>query len=114
MMTLRRGWKMGAQDFVDWLGDKLSVQRKRLETRREKEREVDEILAERLAQDCLRAVGWSVAELRRSRKGDAVKVEIARQLRTHTPMTRQWIARRLHMGSSGYLSNLLGHDDVKL
>src|SRR5256885_16861836 len=31
-----------------------------------------------------------------------------------TPVTRRWIAQPLHMGSTGYLSNLLGHDDVKL
>jgi putative transposase len=111
---LRRGWKMGREDFADWLGDKLVAERKRTETRREKEREVDEILAERLARDCLRAVGWSVDQLRRSPKGDPVKVEIARQLRAQTPVSRRWIAQRLHMGSTGYFSNLLGHDDIKL
>jgi REP element-mobilizing transposase RayT len=90
----------GSEDFADWLGDKLVAERKRAETRREKEREVDEILAERLARDCLRAVGWSVDQLRRSPKGDPVKVGIARHLRAQTPV-------------SGYLSNLLRHDDVK-
>jgi hypothetical protein len=53
------------------------------------------------------SVGWSNRELKRAHKGDAIKVEIARQLRTETAMTRQWIAARLGMGSAGYLSSLL-------
>jgi REP element-mobilizing transposase RayT len=110
--ALRRGWKLGGEDFVDWLADKLAPKNRRQETRLREEREVDEILAERLARDCLQAAGWSVDQLQRARKGDPVKVEIAQQLRAQTPMTRRWIAKRLHMGSAGYLSNLLKHDDV--
>jgi len=34
------------------------------------------------------------------------QVELARLLRRHTPMTRQWIAGRLHMGSASYVSHL--------
>jgi putative transposase len=112
--ALRRGWRLGGEDFVDWLADKLAPEEKRQGTRRRDEREVDEVLAERLTQECLRAVGWNNSELQRARKGDPVKVEIARQLRTQTPMTRRWIAARLHIGSAGYLSNLLKHDDIKL
>ena len=110
--ALRRGWKLGGEDFVDWLADRLRPKTTKPGKRRSEEREVDEVLAERLAQDCLRAVGWTAAELRRTRKGDPVKVEIAQQLRAQTPMTRRWIAVRLQMGSAGYLSNLLKHDDV--
>jgi hypothetical protein len=32
---------------------------------------------------------------------------IAQQLRRQTPMSRQWIADRLRMGSASYVSNLL-------
>ncbi|MGZ5537708.1 MAG: hypothetical protein ACXWG0_04185, partial [Chthoniobacterales bacterium] len=71
--------------------------------------------AERLVRDCLRTVGWSLRDLEKNPKGDAIKVEIARQLRAQTPMTRRWIAQRLHMGSAGYLSQLLGsYDNLKL
>jgi putative transposase len=105
---LRRGWKLGAEDFRDHLADKLAPGDKDRERARGRQ-EIDHVLAERLAQDCLRAVGWSLRDLEKNAKGDAIKVEIARQLRTHTPMTRHWIAQRLRMGSAGYLSQLLGN-----
>jgi len=40
-------------------------------------------------------------------KGDKSKVALARRLRKETTMTLKWIARRLHMGSWTYVSNLL-------
>src|SRR5262249_14915357 len=43
-----------------------------------------------------------------------IKVKIAQQLRQQTPMSRQWIADRLRMGSAGYVSNLLGSVISKL
>ena len=45
--------------------------------------------------------------LESSPKGDARKVELAKLLRRHTPVTRQWIARRLHIGSASYVSHLI-------
>ena len=76
---------------------------------------MDEALAERLVRDCLHQVDWTAMDLLRTRKGDPIKIEIARQLRLLTPVTRAWIAHRLHMGSAGYLSQLLGsYDDLKL
>ena len=110
---LRRGWKLGGEDFRDRLADKLARGGREGERAGER-REIDHVLAERLAQSCLREVGWNLSDLERERKGDAIKVAIARELRTNTPMTRRWIAQRLRMGSVGYLSNLLAHDDIKL
>jgi hypothetical protein len=110
---LRRGWKLGGEDFRDWLADKLARGGREGERASER-REIDHVLAERLTQSCLREVGWDSGDLKSARKGDAIKIEIARQLRTCTPMTRRWIAQRLHMGSVGYLSNLLADDDIKL
>jgi hypothetical protein len=43
--------------------------------------------------------------------GTPPKVRIAQQLRRQTPMSRQWIADRLRMGSASYISNLLGSVD---
>jgi hypothetical protein len=54
-----------------------------------------------------------LADLEFQPKGHLVNVKIARQLRTQTPMTRQWIAERLKMGGPGYTSNLLGSVDSK-
>jgi len=39
---------------------------------------------------------------------------IAQQLRRQTPMSRQWIADRLRIGSASYVSNLLSSVDSKL
>jgi hypothetical protein len=111
---LRRGWKLGAEDFRDRLADMLTHKASKGEQARDR-REIDEVLAERLARESLRKAGWTLRDLEKERKGDAVKVKIARQLRAQTPMTRQWIAQRLRMGSAGYLSQLLQkYDDLKV
>jgi hypothetical protein len=47
------------------------------------------------------------------RKGDKVKVLLARRLRRETAMSLKWIARRLHMGSWTYVSNLLNEKRKK-
>jgi hypothetical protein len=41
------------------------------------------------------------------------KVKIALQLRSQRPMSRQWIADRLRMGSANYVSKLLASIDSK-
>lgn len=104
--ALRRGWKLGAEDFRDRLVDQLNGEIKHTERARD-QRELDQAFAERLVQECLREVDWSEQHLAKESKGDAIKVEIARQVRAQTPMTRRWIAQRLCMGSAGYLSQLL-------
>ncbi len=112
-MVLRRGWKMGAEDFADWLVEKLHRRGRPGEHARER-RETDEALAERLVQAGLKEAGWTVAELKGRAKGDAVKVALAHRLRAQTPMTRPWIAKRLHMGSASYVSALLSSVNSKL
>jgi len=112
-MVLRRGWKMGAEDFSDWLAEKLDRRGQPGERARER-RETDEALAERLVQAGLQEAGWTAAELKKRAKGGAVKIALARRLRAQTPMTRPWIARRLEMGSASYVSALLKSVDSKL
>jgi hypothetical protein len=46
-------------------------------------------------------------ELSRRAKGDKRKVRLGRQLRAETTMALGWIARRLQMGTSGYVNYLL-------
>ena len=111
--ALRRGWKLGAEDFADWLAGKLA-RRGRLGERARERRETDEALAERLVRSALADANWNAAELTRLPKGHVTKVRIARELRRHTPMTRRWIAQRLKMGSASYVSNLLGSVDREL
>ena len=103
---LRRGWRLGAEDFAGWLAEKLARRGRRSERARER-RETDEQLAERLVREGLKAAGWSEQALHRTAKGHPVKVRLARELRANTPMTRAWIAKRLQMGSPSYLSALL-------
>ena len=46
----------------------------------------------------LRRTGWREEDLPRIRKGDKVKVRLAKRLRRETTMSLKWIARRLHIG----------------
>ncbi|MGI8437603.1 MAG: hypothetical protein ACR2NX_11975 [Chthoniobacterales bacterium] len=62
----------------------------------------------------LAVVRWREADLALQPKEHPVKVELARQLRRETPMSRRCIAERLRMGSVSYVSNLLASVDSKL
>jgi len=55
----------------------------------------------------LKRRGWKEQDLPDLRKGDKGKVVLARRLRHETTMSLKWIARRLHMGSWTYVSDLL-------
>jgi REP element-mobilizing transposase RayT len=109
---MRKGWKIGAEDFRDWLAEKLA-RRGRKGERASERRETDTSLAERLLREALVKARWREIDLARQPKGHRVKLMIARQLRQETPMSRQWIADRLRMGSASYVSNLLASVDSK-
>jgi putative transposase len=108
---IRRDWKIGAEDFCDWLADKPSRRGRDGERARERS-ETDAALAERMVVEALHSVRWREIDLALQPKGHPVKVRIAQQLRTQTPMTRQWIADRLRIGSAGYVSRLLNGIDT--
>jgi putative transposase len=111
--SMRRGWKLGAEDFRDWLADKLARRGRKGERARER-CETDTALAERMVVEALAKVRWREMDLAIQPKGHRVKIKIAQQLRRQTPMSRQWIADRLKMGSPSYVSNLLASVDSKL
>ena len=104
--SLVRGWKIGAEDFADWLAEKLA-RRGRKGERASERGETDQALAERLVKESLRKLGWTEKDLKGRKKSDRQKIKIARRLREETPMSRDWIATRLHMGSPSYVSALL-------
>ena len=82
----------------------------RIEFRRRMERErreTDTERADQIVQHGLQEVGWSEADLARHPKGHPHKITLAHKLRHETPMTRGWIAKRLHIGSASYVSHLL-------
>ena len=112
LVTIQRDWKIGAEDFCDWLADKLSRYGREGERARERS-ETDAVLAERIVVEALRSVQWREIDLVLQPKGHPIKARIAKQLRAQTPMTRQWIADRLRIGSAGYVSRLLRSIDFK-
>ena len=104
--SIRRGWRLGAEDFLEHLLDR--VEGKFAENHRALERmETDEEKAERIVKRELKECGASEEDLSLLRKGDAMKVEIARRLRKETTMSLKWIAGRLRMGSWTHVSNRL-------
>jgi hypothetical protein len=105
--------KIGAEDFRDWLADKLA-RRGRKGERASERRETDAALAERMVREALAKARWREVDLASQPKGHHVKVKIAQQLRRQTPMSRQGIADRPKIGSASYVSNLLSSVDSKL
>ena len=103
---IRRGWFLGEEKLKQELLGQMKGGVGRTDTGAER-RESDEALARGILAQEMKRLGWSVAELGRRRKGDPGKVAIASRLRLETPMTLQWIAAALQMGSWTYLSNLL-------
>jgi len=71
--ALRRGWKLGAEDFRDRLADRLAPAGRKTERARDR-REIDHVLAERLAADCLRAVGWTRRDLGGELRGQSLRL----------------------------------------
>jgi len=61
--------------------------------------------AERILTEELTRRGWNAAALKRRRKQDAGKIQMAQRLRSETTMTWGWIAAHLEMGTAGYAAN---------
>jgi putative transposase len=103
---LRRGWCIGGETFREEL-------RRRMQERMGPEhygparQETAEAKAERLVKEELKRLQWRELDLARRAKGDPGKVALAARLRVETVMTVKWIAERLRMGASGYVSHLL-------
>ena len=94
---LRRGWCFGGKTFREELlgltGDKQTEHHYGEEIR---ESAVQK--AERLVEEQLKAAGWTEKLLAKRRKGDKLKVQMARRLREETTVNWKWIAERLKMG----------------
>jgi hypothetical protein len=103
---VERGWCLGGEDFRAELLEAVAERAgpSHYGTGRS---EAVEARAERLVRKGLDALGWTDTDLARRRKGDPVKVRLARKLRAETTMTLHWIATRLQMGRWTYVSNLL-------
>jgi len=104
--NIRRGWFYGSDETKKALLTQSIKQPGRHHYGAER-RESDIAKAERFVSQELAQRGWTKSDLIKRRKGDAEKVKIARVLRRDTTMTLSWIAKKLHMGSWSYTSNLL-------
>ncbi len=79
-VLIRNGWKIGTEDFHDWLADKLARSGRRGERASER-RETDASLAERMVREALAKARWREIDLGTQPKGHRVKVRIAQLLR---------------------------------
>ena len=104
--TLKRGWRLGAEDFLDRLQDSLGLSLSE-DHAAVVRRETLEVRAQRLIDEELRKQKRSREDLVSLPKGASLKVKIAERLHRETPMTMRWIADALHMGTWRYLSFLL-------
>jgi len=97
LKKLRRGWCWGGADFRETLLAMLGEEAGEHHYG-EEIRESAGAKAERVVGEGLKRAGWKEADLELRRKGEGVKVELARRLRRETTLGWQWIAKRLHMG----------------
>lgn len=106
LAALRRGWRLGASDFLQRLTKKLGRRGKPHELASQRG-ETDRERAEQIIRAALKKLNWSEENLRREAKAHPHKVSLARRLRRETPVPRRWIAERLQIGSASYVSYLL-------
>jgi len=104
--SIRRGWCLGEETFRKELLAQIS-ERLGAEHYGEERAETEEAKAERIIAEELKRQKWKASELHAQPKAAAGKVAVAARLRVETTMTAAWIARRLGMGSRGYLNHLL-------
>ena len=103
---IRRGWKLGAEDFLDRLQDQLQgATRDRHEATQV--RESMQIQAQRIIEEELAKEGLSREKLPLLRKGAAVKIQLARKLRQSTTLTLKEVSQLLHAGNWRSLANAL-------
>jgi hypothetical protein len=103
---VERGWCLGDEEFRRELLEQVST-RPGPSHYGEAVQEAVVVEAERRVAEGLKRLGWTEADLKRRRKGDAGKVRLAQELRSRTTLPLGWIAERLQMGSRGYLDWLL-------
>ena len=103
---VRSGWCYGDDEFRQELLAQVEGEAKKYHYGAELN-EAAEVKARRIISEELRRAVWTESELVKRRKGDPVKLEIARRLQSETTVTLQWIAEQLRMGTRSHLSHLL-------
>lgn len=111
---IRRGWKLGAEDFVERLvgmghgevGNAVIHTSEALE-------ETMEQKARGIVREFLQKRGLGLEEFRSLRKGHSEKILLAAKLRQNTTMTMAWIARELNAGVPQTLWRALWKNRIK-
>ena len=103
---IRRGWCFGDEAFRKELCQQMAG-KLGPEHYGEERVETEEAMAEAIVERELRRLKWNKAQLEKRAKGDRLKVRMAAKLREESTMTVDWIAKRLSMGTAGYLNNRL-------
>ncbi|MGI8435431.1 MAG: transposase [Chthoniobacterales bacterium] len=108
LASLRRGWRLGAEDFLDRL---LAITRVSAGSGHGLEvyEETEEGIARRIICEELQRIGWTEKDLARRRKGDAAKIKIAHRLRAETALPLKRIGQVLQMGVPTHVAHLLYH-----
>ena len=95
--SLRRGWCWGPTTFREELLELVAEQRGEHHVGDELWESAEQ-KAQRLLEQMLARAGWTDDDLRKHRKGDPAKVQLAARMRTETTMSWKWIAEKLRMG----------------
>lgn len=103
---MRRGWRLGGEDFLARLLDRIEGRPNENHQARER-RETAHAKADRIVAEMLEAIGWSEAELTERPKCAREKIRIAARLRQETDLTLRQVAQRLAMGRWTNVSKLL-------
>lgn len=103
---IRRGWCFGEEAFRQELLKQMAGELGP-EHYGEERRETEEAIAEAILDRELKRLKWNQEQLEKRAKGDPLKVRMAARLREESTMTVDWIAKRLSMGTAGYLNNRL-------
>jgi len=105
---IRRGWKFGAEDFLERLMERGAAGGANPEIHSGVAvTETMEEKARRLIGEFLEKRGTGLEELRARSKGDALKIELAGELRKNTAMPMAWIATELRAGVPNSVWNAL-------
>ena len=105
---IRRGWRFGAEDFLKRLMEIGAAAGANPEIHEGVEvADTLEENARRLIGGFLEKRGTGLEELRARSKGDALKIELAGELRKNTAMSMAWIANELHAGAPNSVWNAL-------
>ena len=107
LKRIRRGWNFGAPDFVSRLSEHVTKPISPEIHSFGQVAELMEVKARRLIQEFLDENKWGTERLKSERKLHPLKLQLALELRKNTAQSIAWIAREIHAGTRGTLSNEL-------